>query len=276
MSRETLGDIREKYRDAALERGISPRDVDLLLGDVLGRPLAWIVAHGDQEIDPAPVGALIARRFAGEPIQYIRGRAEFYAREFLVDPRVLIPRPETEHVVETALALAPQGGRVVDVGTGSGCIAISIERARPDLRVIGVDVSLEALGMANVNRRRLESRVRLAASDVLSAIDTPVDLIVANPPYIPADEVDGLAAEVRLFEPRLALTPGPSGTEIMERILEAGQSLLVRGGRVILEIGFGQLASVRRAAKRAKYQVDEVRPDLAGIDRVVVLSRRGK
>ncbi|HEX6178919.1 MAG TPA: protein-(glutamine-N5) methyltransferase, release factor-specific, partial [Thermoanaerobaculia bacterium] len=136
MRSESLGDVRQRYREAALERGISPRDVDLLLGDLLGKSAAWIVAHGDEEFDPAPLVPLITRRFSGEPLQYIRGKSEFYSREFLVDSRVLIPRPETELVVETALSFAQRNGRVVDVGTGSGCIAISIERERPDLRVV--------------------------------------------------------------------------------------------------------------------------------------------
>jgi release factor glutamine methyltransferase len=274
VRREPLGEVRERYREAALERGISPRDVDLLLGDLLGRSLAWLVAHGDDEIDPTPLAAMMERRFSGEPVQYIRGRTEFYSRQFLVDPRVLIPRPETELLVETAVALAPREGRVIDVGTGSGCIAISIERSRPDLQVAGADVSFDALLVAAANRRRLESNVRLVNSDVLSAFRGQADLIVSNPPYIPAAEVDGLAAEVRLFEPRLALTPGPAGTEVIERILDGARPLLASRGRVILEIGYGQLPSMRKVARKARYTIEQVKPDLAGIDRVVVLSRR--
>ena len=274
MSLEPLGEVRQRYRQAALERGISPRDVDLLLADVLGRSAAWIVAHGNDEIDPAPFVPLIHRRFNGEPIQYIRGKSEFYSREFLVDSRVLIPRPETELVVETALQLSLKNGRVVDVGTGSGCIAISVERERPDLRVVGVDVSLDALALARVNRGRLGSNVQLVVSDVLTAIDGEIDLLVSNPPYIPAAEVDGLAAEVREYEPHLALTPGATGTEVIDRILGEGRGKLSRRARVVLEIGFGQLEAMKHLAERAAYRIDEVRRDLAGIDRVVVLSRR--
>src|SRR5207253_8182224 len=134
-------------------------------------------------VDGAMLERLLARRFAGEPLQYIRGKTEFFSREFLVDDRALIPRPETEFVIEAALACAEHGARVIDIGTGSGCIAISIERERSDLHVIGVDVSVAALALAATNRARLGSRVSLAASDVLASIRGEFDLIVSNPPY---------------------------------------------------------------------------------------------
>lgn len=192
-------------------------------------------------------------------MQYIRGRCDFYAREFLVDDRVLIPRPETELVVEEAVRRAPRGATVVDAGTGSGCIAISLALERPDLRVIGVDISVAALALAKRNRDRLGARVELAASDLLDGI-RHADLIVSNPPYIPAADIDGLQREVRDHEPRSALTPGPRGTEAIERLVKTGVPLIV-------EIGFGQLDAVR-----ALTRVDAVVPDLAGIPRVVVSS----
>lgn len=272
---QPLGEVRERLRAAALERGISPRDLDLLLGDLLGRPLAYILGHGEERIDPGPLLPLLQRRFDGEPLQYIRGKAEFFSREFLVDERVLIPRPETEIVVETALAHAPRGARVVDVGTGSGCIAISMERTRPDLRVIAVDVSVAALAVAGLNRRRLEASIELVASDIVAAFGSGIDLIVSNPPYIPEAEVDGLAAEVRQFEPRRALTPGPEGTEVMARILDQSRDRLSAGGKVVFEIAYGQLEQVRGVGRRAGFEIESVVPDLAGIARVVVLSRRG-
>ena len=275
MSREPLVDLRTRFRDQALQNGVSPRDVDLLLTDLLGQSLAWIVAHGDAEIDAAPLAGLMKRRFEGEPIQYIRGRTEFFSREFRVDRRVLIPRPETEILVETALARAKQGARVVDVGTGSGCIAISLERTRPDLFVTGLDLSIDALAVADGNRRNLGSRISLAASNLLTAIDGEVDMVVSNPPYVAAGEVAGLAKEVRVYEPWIALTPGPRGLEIIERILSQARSKLPVDGIVILEIGYGQLAAVREAAEHETWVIDDVVPDLAGIERVVVLSRRG-
>ena len=270
-----LDDFREHWREVALDRGMSPRDVDLLIADHLGKSAAWVVAHGEVQIDREPIESLLQRRFAGEPVQYIRGRTEFYSREFFVDDRVLIPRPETEILVETALSRAPQNGRVVDIGTGSGCIAISIERERPDLRVLGLDVSVDALAVANRNRRNLGSGVRLAASDLLQSVSAHIDLIVSNPPYIAEGEIEGLAAEVKLFEPRIALTPGASGTEIIERILDDAHAVLAVNGVVIFEIGYGQSEAIVTVAEGKRFAVEQIIPDLAGIDRVVVLSPHG-
>jgi release factor glutamine methyltransferase len=270
VKREPLADVRSRFRDEALQQGISPRDVDLFLTDLLGRSLSWILSHGDEMFDPAPLARLMSRRFEGEPVQYIRGRTEFFSREFFVDDRVLIPRPETEILVETVLQRAPERARVIDVGTGSGCIAISLERSRPDLRVTGVDLSLDALAVADLNRRRLSSKARLVASDLLSATHGDVDVIVSNPPYIAETEIVGLAPEVRLYEPLVALTPGPSGLETIERILSTATA-----PRVFFEIGYGQQQKVRDVAAAHAFEVDAMLPDLAGIDRVVVLSRRG-
>jgi release factor glutamine methyltransferase len=241
----------------ARHHGVDPRDVDLLLADALGRSVAWLFAHGDAEVADGIIEKQLRRRRAGEPLQYIRGRCDFYGREFLVDDRVLIPRPETEILVEQAIARVPGGARVVDVGTGSGCIAVTLALERPDLHVLGVDISVAALAVAKRNRDRLGARVDLAASDLLAAVKD-IDFIVSNPPYIPADDVATLQTEVRDYEPRNALTPGPRGTEIIERLLASGTPC-------ILEVGYGQTAQL---------QVDEAIPDLAGIPRVVVSSAR--
>lgn len=265
-TRKRLDDARARHREAALERGINPRDVDLLLGDLLGKPLTYLYSHGELEIETAELEASLERRYAGEPLQYIRGRTEFYSREFLVDDRVLIPRPETELVVETALERAPKNARVLDIGTGSGCIAISIERERPDLRVMSVDKSVDALAVAKMNRDRLQSNVRLAASDLATAL-RDFDVIVSNPPYVPLAEYALLADEVRVHEPRMALTPGPRGTEIIERIFKETRPKLL-----ILEVGYGQEDRIRNLAQWTGWNVDAFLPDLAGIPRVVVLS----
>jgi len=209
----------------------------------------------------------MARRIAGEPLQYIRGRAEFYGREFFVDDRVLIPRPETELLVEKVLQLAPRGARVVDVGAGSGCIAITLMLERDDLDVVAVDRSIGALAATRRNRDALGARVKLAASDVLQSIACEFDLVVSNPPYIPAADVESLEVQVREHEPRMALTSGPRGTEVIDRLFaQAGRA------RVVLEIGFGQEADVRAVAASHRFRIDEVLPDLAGIPRVVVSS----
>jgi release factor glutamine methyltransferase len=269
---QRLDDVRSHYREDALQRGINPRDVDLLLSDLLGKPLSWLMAFGETMIDAAPLEALLARRYDGEPLQYIRHKTEFYSREFYVDDRVLIPRPETELLVEAALERAPQGGRVIDVGSGSGCIAITIERERPDLHVYSVDRSVEALAVATRNGARLGSRVAFAASDLLSAIDDRFDVIASNPPYVPLREYEELAVEVRIHEPVIALTPGPRGTEIIERLLDEAQTRLRPNGCVILEVGYGQEEAIRALAHEKRFHVDAFLPDLAGIPRVVVLS----
>ncbi|HVE73451.1 MAG TPA: peptide chain release factor N(5)-glutamine methyltransferase [Thermoanaerobaculia bacterium] len=268
--------MRARRRDDALRRGINPRDVDLLLSDLLGKSLSYLYAHGELMVDPARLDAQLARRFAGVPLQYIRGHAEFYSRDFVVDPRVLIPRPETELLVEAALERAPRDGRVIDIGTGSGCIAITIERERPDLSVLSVDRSVNALAVAYRNRVRLESRVNLAASDLMSGVCGTFDLIVSNPPYVPFAEYEQLDVEVRIHEPRMALTPGPSGMEIIERILDESHARLAPRGSIILEVGYGQEEAIRALAAQKRWRVEAFLPDLAGIPRVVVLSGHGE
>ncbi len=239
------------------------RDAGVLLADLLGRSVAYVHAHGELELDEASFDALMRRRVAGEPLQYIRGRAEFYGREFFVDERVLIPRPETEILVEEALRRLPRGARVLDVGAGSGCIAVTLKRERPDLRVFAVDVSPSALAVARRNRG--DAHVPLAASDVLDSIRGTFDAIISNPPYIAAGDVPSLQVEVRDHEPQGALTPGPRGTEVIERLFAAPL--------VLMEIGFGQEPAVRAIVEERGYRVDAVIPDLAGIPRVVVSSR---
>lgn len=264
---ETIASLRARYRELAGAKSVSPRDVDVLLADVTGHTTAWVFAHGEEEIDPEPFALLMERRLRGEPLQYIRGKSEFYGRDLRVDDRVLIPRPDTEILVEAAIARAPGGGRVLDAGTGSGCVAISLERERPDLEVIAIDISFAALVVASSNARTYRSRVRFATSDALDAIRGEFDLIVSNPPYIPAAEVEQLDVEVREHEPRVALTSGPLGTEVIKRILEARRAPLV-----MFEIGFGQLGDLRHVARG--YDIIDVTNDLAGIERVVTLRRR--
>jgi len=245
----------------ARHRGIDPRDVDLLLADALGCSVTWLFAHGDADVDEHVIDDQVRRRAAGEPLQYIRGRSDFYGREFLVDDRVLIPRPETELLVEQAVARAPRGARVVDVGTGSGCIAVTLALERPDLRVVAADISVAALAVARRNRDRLGARVALVACDLLEAVKD-IDLTVSNPPYIPAADIATLQTEVRDHEPRSALTPGPRGTEIIDRLLSGGIP-------AIIEIGYGQYDALRG-------RVDDVVDDLAGIPRVVISSAHGR
>jgi release factor glutamine methyltransferase len=267
-----LDDVRSHHREDALQRGVNPRDVDLLLSDLLNKSLSWLIAHGDEQIDARPLEALLARRYSGEPLQYIRRKTEFYSREFYVDERVLIPRPETEGLVDAVLERAPRGGRVIDVGSGSGCIAITIERERPDLQVFSVDRSVEALAVARKNCAALQSRAAFAASDLLSSVDAEFDVIVSNPPYVPLAEYEELEVEVRIYEPRLALTPGPRGTEIIERLYDEARTRLRPKGFVILEVGYGQEGLLHELVAAKGLVLDAFLPDLAGIPRVVVSS----
>lgn len=268
MKSERIDALRARYRDEALRRGVNPRDVDLLLADLTRRSAAWVIAHGEVLVDADDFAARMERRFAGEPLQYIRGKTEFYSREFFVDSRVLIPRPETEVLVEAAIERIPRGARVVDVGAGSGCISVTLALEREDLRVAAVDRSVDALAVATRNRNAYGANVALIASDVLTAIRGNVDAIVSNPPYIAAADVEGLAVEVRAHEPRMALTPGPVGTEIIERMLDEPHGAKL----VLMEIGYGQEELIRELAQRKRWRVDALLNDLAAIPRVVVLS----
>ena len=270
MTRERVDTLRTRLRDEAMRRGMHPRDVDLLLCDVTGRSLPWLIAHGETEVERAPLEAMLRRRESGEPIQYIRGWTEFYSRPFRVDERVLIPRPETELLVEAALERIPRNARVVDVGAGSGCICVTLALERADLRVFAVDRSPAALAVARANRDALQARVGLAASDVLSSLRGSVDVVISNPPYIPRADVAELATEVRDHEPHMALTPGPRGTEVIERLFDEARALDAK--LLLMEIGYGQAGELRELAHAKRWSIEALLDDLAGIPRVVISS----
>jgi release factor glutamine methyltransferase len=272
----TIGELRREFRAKAAEMRLDPRDVDLLLTDCLGRPQSWLLAHGTDEIAPDSAQRFserMERRFAGEPIQYIRSRAEFYGREFTVDRRVLIPRPETELLVEAVLQRAPKGGRVLDVGTGSGCIAITLKLERPDLRVYASDIFLDALDVARSNASALEAAVDFVSSDLLSGIRGPLDVVVSNPPYIPVPDLPSLQTEVRDHEPHIALGSGADGLDAIRRLIPSARERLLNVGILALEIGFGQAAAVAEIAGECGWPSPVILKDLAGIDRVVVFRR---
>lgn len=229
--------------------------------------------------EAAAFEGLLARRLTREPLAYIVGEREFYGLSLLVDHRVLIPRPETELLVESALAMAAersaerQGLLMADVGTGSGCIVVSLAVHLPGARFYALDLSGEALALArsNAERHGVEERVIFLEGDVLAPLPEPVDMIVANPPYVPSRNLETIQPEIRQYEPRMALEGGPEGLDVARRVLTDAGRHLRPGGRLLMEIGHGQASEVvetARASFPTAVEIDMV-PDLAGIPRVL-------
>lgn len=214
---------------------------------------------------------LVRRRAEGEPTAYLVGRREFHGRPFRVDPRVLVPRPETELLVEAALSALPAGGRVLDLCTGSGCVAISLALGRPGARVVATDVSEDALAVARENAAVLGARVEFATGDLWSAVhgEAPFDVVAANPPYVPAGELPGLAREVRR-EPCIALDGGPDGLAFLRRIVEGAPSRLRPGGTLCLEMHESHLETLPALCLRAGFAHAEARRDYAGLPRLTI------
>ncbi len=251
-------------------------DAELLLAHTLGWSRARVVAERDHLLTPeqqAAFAALVQRRANREPVAYLIGRREFFGLELLVDHRVLIPRPETELLVELALAEAhryhQQPITVADIGVGSGAIVIALAMHLPNAVLYGVDLSADALAVAaaNVARFGLNDRIRLLAGDLLTPLPGPVDLIVSNPPYTILSDI---AADVYQYEPHLALDGGPDGLDCYRRLIAAVPSYLKRGGSILLEIGAWQAQAVVNLLRQALPQAEiGVQRDLAGHDRVV-------
>jgi release factor glutamine methyltransferase len=298
---QVLADATAQLRDASE----TPRlDAELLLAHALGWGRARVLAERAARLTPAQqraFRALVARRAAREPVAYLTGHREFFGLEFIVTPEVLVPRPETELLVERALALAgrwtkdkgrrlpfPHGAvppaqtadirrsslavrrlTIVDVGTGSGCIAVALAAHLPDAAVYAVDIAPAALAVAarNAARHGVAERVRLLQGDLLAPLPEPVDLLVSNPPYTVLSEI---AEGVRRYEPRPALDGGPDGLAVYRRLLAAAPAALRPGGAALLEIGATQAAAVVTLARAAFPQAAvQVYKDLAGLDRVV-------
>lgn len=222
--------------------------------------------------------ALMKRRATGEPVAYLVGTRGFWKHDFEVGPAVLVPRPETELLVEKALARGgaprpPEAGplRVLDVGTGSGCVAISIALELPDAEVVAVDASASALGVARRNAERLAAaNVTFREGDGFGPVAAErFDLVVSNPPYIPSGDIAGLDRDVRDFEPRLALDGGPDGLDVIRRWARDAHAQLVPGGWVFFEIGQGQGEAAAALFRDAGFEDVAVAEDLAGIPRVV-------
>ena len=266
---------------------------ELLLMHVLGRERAWLYSHAEEVLDGASAERyfdLVARRSAGTPTQYLTGHQEFWGLDLLVEPGVFIPRPETEHVVETVLewlasqrsksSVAGRPLRLADVGTGSGCLAIALARELPEAEIFATDTSLEALAVARRNAECLgvARRVRFLACNLLdglipqSGTKPLLDTVVSNPPYVGREEAALLPREVREHEPAQALFSGENGLELYAPLIEQAGARLRPGGLLALELGYGAsekaIALVREGWKNLR-----VRPDLAGIPRVLSAER---
>jgi release factor glutamine methyltransferase len=253
------------------EAGIAvPRlTAEVLLAHAVGHDRAWLSAHSDEELREVwwiHYGRYLHQRLQGQPTQQITGVQEFYGRDFRVTRDVLIPRPETEHVIEAALKLRARN--MVDIGTGSGAIAITLA-LETGARVVGTDVSLAALRVAAENARRLDANIDWVACDLASALKSgSFDLVVSNPPYVPARDKSTLQREVREYEPEVALYGGDDGLEIYRRLVPEAGRLLQPGGWLVMEIGYN-LGDVVSAMLGAWKEV-EIRTDLAGLPRVIL------
>jgi release factor glutamine methyltransferase len=270
---------------AQLETGPHPekarRDAETLLLFAAGLSRSAFLAHSSDKLELAAAthfDVLLERRLEGEPIQYITGACEFYGLPFRVTNDVLIPRPETEHLVECVLELAPQFAeqRIVDVGTGSGSIAVALAHALSYARIAATDVSEAALDLAreNATRNGVGDRIRFLQGDLLAPVAAEqFDIVVSNPPYVPAVDRDSLAVEVRDFEPALALFAGEDGLDIYRQLIPAAFAVLVSGGLIVQEIGCGQRDAVSSLLTGVGFGEVEFRPDLQGIPRVALARR---
>jgi release factor glutamine methyltransferase len=282
-----LHDRLSEGRQSLVAAGIRPADaaidVDLFARTILGWNRARVLTA---RAEPAPPGLeprfseWILRRARREPSAYIVGTREFWGLDFRVTPDVLIPRPESEFIVEEALAILAGLGlpspRLADIGTGSGCLAVSLARDVPSATMTATDVSAAALEIARENARRhqVDDRVTFVETSFLDGIDGPFDLIAANPPYVKDGDRTGLTRDVR-YEPDVALFGGTSGLNGVEAALDAGAAKLRSGGWLVMEFGFGQEDDVRDlVAARPTLTVHHVREDLQGIPRTAVIQKR--
>jgi release factor glutamine methyltransferase len=264
----------------------SPRlDAELLLSQVLGASRATILAWPERQLTPKELTAyrnLVARRAAREPLAYILGQREFFGLDFMVDSRVLVPRPETELVVEHALHGARELAtppHIADVGAGSGAIAVTLAVHLPGATIYALDGSAGALEVASANahRHRVDDQVSCLQGDLLEPLRGPVDLITANLPYVTTAEWEDLPPEIRMHEPRSALDGGPDGLAFIRRLLSTAGPYLRPNGAILLEIGASQGAAATALARDSFPQATvTLHRDYAGLDRLVVVDTNGK
>ncbi len=285
-----MSSVAENIRIAAQvleESGIGEprREANSLLAFALRKDKAFLIAHPEYELSPEEetrFREFLKRRASREPFQHITGRQEFYGLDFVVTKDVLIPRPETELLVENAIRILKDRENPVfcEVGVGSGCISVSILHEVETATAVGLDISEKALEIAGLNARNnnVSNRLSLKISDVFAALrrDADFDLIVSNPPYIPREDIKDLQPEVRDFDPLDALTDGADGLSIIEKIIRDAPQFLKSGGFLLLEIGFSQSEKVREMFSPEKWQSVEILPDLQGIPRTVVARSKGE
>ncbi|HKA91261.1 MAG TPA: peptide chain release factor N(5)-glutamine methyltransferase [Haliangiales bacterium] len=261
------------------ERGIGSArlDAEVLLAHALGTSRVGLYTGFDkplQEEELAAYRELVRRRLAGEPVAYLVGQKEFWSLPLRVDPRVLIPRQDTETLVEVALRRAPSAARIADVATGSGAVALALAKERPGAMVVATDVSEDALAVARANAGALGLAVRFVAGDLLAPLaGERFDLVVGNPPYVPSGDLAGLAPEVGR-EPRAALDGGPDGLALVRRLVAAAPAALADGGVLALEHGFDQGEAVRALFAAAGLADVETARDLGGNERVTSGARK--
>ena len=280
------GSISQALREAAaiLQNAGVPearREASSLLVFILAKDRTFLIAHAEDPVSEEMLLRFqesVERRAAGEPLQYITGVQDFFGREFRVTPDVLIPRPETELLVEAAIEVSGSSPFVCDVGTGSGCIAVTLLCELGKARAVALDKSPAALEIAKLNSRdhSVADRAEFLVSDCLDALDPrdyQFDLVVSNPPYVSASMLPGLQREVRDHEPLIALSPGADGLKIIRRLIKETPAFLKPNGHLLMEIGFDQGEAVTELVKETAWQLLEIRPDLQGIPRIVVLGK---
>ena len=276
---ERVSEAARRLAEAGIDARDAAFDAEVLARRALGWDRATYLARWREPAPPGfgdRFGPLVARRCRREPVARIIGRREFWGLDIEVTPAVLVPRPESELLVETALArLGDRTARwtIADVGTGSGCLAIALARELPRARVTATDICPDAIAVAQRNavRHGAASRVAFRRTDLLDGLPGPYDLIVSNPPYIPDAVVGTLAPEVRLHEPAAALRGGPDGLDTARRLVAAAAGRLRPGGWLVMEIGAGQSGDAADLARGAGMRTAAVHPDLQGIPRAVVM-----